>query len=79
MQRLPTFLLLGVLVLVWFGGGLNNHVLMKKCYESRHSIDNEPMVAPGLPGMVIDLVFWPLFAVGNLADPPDCMPRPLGS
>ncbi len=79
MQRLPTFLLLGVLVLVWCRAGLNNHVLMKTCYESRHSIDKEPMVAPGLPGVVMDLVFWPLFALGNLAEPPDCLPRPLRS
>jgi len=52
---------------------------MKKCFESRHSIDHEQMIAPGFPGLVMDLVLWPLFAIGNVADPPDCLPRPLGS
>lgn len=78
MQRLPTVLLLVALALVWVVGGVNTHVLTKKCYESRHSIDREPTVAPGVTGLAIDVLFWPLNAIGNIADPPDCLPRSLG-
>ncbi len=65
------------IALLWVLAGAGHHALTSACYESRHSLDQEPQVFSGLEGVAVDLAFWPLFTLGNLADPPDCHPKPL--
>jgi hypothetical protein len=57
--------------------GLGYHRLMGACYDSRHSIDMEPMVGGGAFGVVIDTLMWPVFLAATPADI-SCLPRPLG-
>lgn len=64
-------------VLMWVWAGLGHNVVMSACYESRHSIGQEPEVFGGVVGVVFDVIFWPLATLGNVADPPDCRPKPL--
>ena len=58
--------------------GLGYHRLMVACYDSRHSIDNEPMVGGGVFGVVIDAIMWPVFLASTPADI-SCHPRSLGT
>jgi hypothetical protein len=71
-------LVVGVVYLVL---GLGYHRASKACYESRHSIDHEPMVGGGVVGVVLDAVMWPLFQASTALSEPavSCLPRPLGS
>ena len=64
---------------LWAWAGVGQHVLLSKCYESRHSIDRQPEVYGGVVGLAITVVFWPLFTLGNVLDPPGCLPVPFGS
>lgn len=72
-----------ICVVLAFGGfayfaiGLGYNRIMSACYDSRHSIDMEPMVGDGAPGVVIDAVMWPVFLASTPRDI-SCLPRPLG-
>ena len=57
--------------------GLGYHRLSVACYDSRHSIDREPMVGDGAVGVVIDAVMWPVFLAATPGEI-SCLPRPLG-
>lgn len=70
-------LLASAAVGLWVMAGLGQSVLMNQCYESRHADDNEPMVLPGLGGHLVMVVIWPMVALGNVLDPPDCNPIPV--
>ncbi len=79
-MRVPSWGLVvgGVVVAVLYVAlGLGYHRASVACYQSRHSIDNEPMVGGGAVGVGIDVLLWPLFQTFT---PPDlsCEPRPLG-
>lgn len=65
-------LLASAAVGLWVMAGLGQSVLMNQCYESRHADDNEPILLPGLAGHVVMVVIWPVVAIGNVLDPPDC-------
>lgn len=60
--------------------GLGYHRAGKACYESRHSLDHEPMVFGGPVGLVVDVVLWPLFQVSEAVWQPgvSCHPVPVG-
>jgi hypothetical protein len=58
--------------------GLGYHRLSVACYDSRHSIDREPIVGGGAVGVVIDAFLWPVFLIGISSDDISCLPRPLG-
>jgi hypothetical protein len=64
---------------MWILAGWSYNTLSVACYESRHSVDRQPIVAPGFLGWAIDVAFWPLFTLGAIASPPDCEPVPLAS
>ncbi len=68
-------LTLGTVAYVVIGLGYNR--LSVACYDSRHSIDREPMVGGGAFGVVIDAFLWPLFLAATPSDI-SCLPRPLG-
>jgi hypothetical protein len=68
--------LLALGAVMWAWAGVGQHVLSTKCYESRHSIDHEPEVFGGAVGLVITIAFWPLFTLGNVVNPPECLPQP---
>jgi hypothetical protein len=57
--------------------GLGYHRLVVACYDSRHSIDREPMVGEGPIGVALDALLWPVFVAATPADV-SCLPRPLG-
>ena len=57
--------------------GLGYHRLSVACYDSRHSIDQEPMVGGGPFGVVINALLWPLFVAATPTDI-SCLPRPIG-
>ena len=65
----------GTFAYVAIGVGYNR--LMSACYDSRHSIDMEPMVGDGALGVVIDALMWPIFLASTPSDI-SCLPRPLG-
>lgn len=58
--------------------GLGYHRLSVACYDSRHSIDREPMVGGGPVGVAVDALLWPLFLASTSASDISCLPRPLG-
>ena len=68
-------LVLGVVAYVAIG--LGYHRLSVACYDSRHSIDQEPMVGGGPVGVVIDTFLWPVFLAATPTDI-SCLPRPFG-
>lgn len=68
-------LTLGVVVYVGIGLGYNR--LSVACYDSRHSIDQEPMVGGGLFGVVTDAFLWPV-ALAATPSEISCLPRPFG-
>lgn len=79
-MRVPSWGLIAALVLacgMYVVLGLGYHRASVACYDSRHSIGNEPMVGGGPIGTAIDILLWPLF---QAVTPPDlsCEPRPLG-
>ena len=57
--------------------GLGYHRLVVACYDSRHSIDQEPMIGGGPVGVAIDAIMWPLFVAATPSGI-SCLPRPLG-
>lgn len=57
--------------------GIGYHRLSVACYESRHSIGREPMVAGGVFGAVVDGLLWPVFLATTTSDI-SCLPRSLG-
>lgn len=59
----------------YFCVGLGYHRLSVACYDSRHSIDQEPMVGGGPFGVVIDAFLWPVFLAAMPSDI-SCLPRP---
>lgn len=61
----------------YFSVGLGFHRLSLACYDSRHSIDQEPMVGGGPSGVMIDAFLWPVFLAAMPSDI-SCLPRPLG-
>jgi hypothetical protein len=61
----------------YFAIGLGYHRLSVACYESRHSIDREPMVGGGVFGVVVDAFLWPIFVAATPSDI-SCLPRALG-
>lgn len=76
-QRLTLICIaLAIGALTYVAIGLGFHRLMVACYDSRHSLDGEPMVGGGTFGVVLDAVMWPVFLAST---PPDisCLPRPL--
>ena len=77
-QRLTvTCIALALGAVAYFSIGLGYHRLSVACYDSRHSIDREPMVGGGAFGLVIDAVMWPVFLASTPGDI-SCLPRPLG-
>lgn len=60
--------------------GFGYHRATVACYDSRHSIDNEPMVGGGAFGLVVNVLLWPMFQTFTAVtqDDPSCEPRPLG-
>lgn len=77
-QRLTLIcVVLAVGAFAYVATGLGYNRLMNACYDSRHSIDMEPMVGDGAPGVVLDAVMWPIFLATTPGDI-SCLPRPLG-
>lgn len=68
---------LAVGTFAYFAVGLGYNRLMSACYDSRHSIDMEPMVTDGANGVVIHAIMWPIFLATTPGDI-SCLPRPLG-
>lgn len=64
-------------VVGYLATGLGYHRLSVACYDSRHSIDQEPMVGAGPVGVALDAFLWPVFVAATPADI-SCLPRPLG-
>jgi hypothetical protein len=62
----------------YFSIGLGYHRLSVACYDSRHSIDQEPMVGGGPVGVVIDALLWPVFLAALSSDGISCLPRRIG-
>ncbi|MDT7545454.1 MAG: hypothetical protein QOE99_1564 [Actinomycetota bacterium] len=65
----------------YVGLGYGYHRVSVACYESRHSIDNEPLVGGGTAGVAVDIMLWPLFQISDAITSPavSCDPRPLGA
>lgn len=57
--------------------GQGYHRLSVACYDSRHAIDQEPMVGGGPVGVAIDAFLWPVFVAATPSDI-SCLPRPIG-
>jgi hypothetical protein len=66
-----------IAAVVYITLGVGYHRTVVACYDSRHSIDDEPMVGGGPIGVVIDLVLWPVFQVADGLNGIDCHPRPV--
>jgi hypothetical protein len=66
---------------VYIGLGYGYHRTSVACYESRHSIDHEPMVGGGAVGVAMDITLWPLFQISGAVTSPavSCDPRPFGA
>jgi hypothetical protein len=64
-----------VSVAVYVTLGIGYHRTVVACYESRHSLDREPMVFRGAVGIAIDLILWPVFQAANGLNGIDCQPR----
>jgi hypothetical protein len=64
---------------VYIGLGYGYHRSSVACYESRHSIDKEPLVGGGTVGVAVDVTLWPLFQISEAITSPavSCVPRPL--
>lgn len=81
MRTSPRLTLIGAALafgtFAYFAIGLGYNRLMSACFDSRHSIDMEPMVADGASGVVIDAIMWPIFLASTPGDI-SCLPRPLG-
>lgn len=59
--------------------GVGYHRTSVACYDSRHSIDKEPMIAAGPLGLVFDVALWPMWQTYTAIWPDlSCEPRPLG-
>jgi hypothetical protein len=77
-QRLTLIsIALAVGTFAYFSIGLGYHRMSVACYDSRHSIDQEPMVGGGPFGVVIDAFVWPVFLAATPSDI-SCLPRPFG-
>jgi hypothetical protein len=49
--------------------GVGYHREAVACYESRHSIDKQPMVGGGAFGLVIDVLLWPMWQTFTAVGP----------
>ena len=59
--------------------GVGYHRDSVACYDSRHSIDNEPMVGGGVLGLVIDVLLWPMWQTFTAVTQDfSCEPLPVG-
>jgi hypothetical protein len=59
--------------------GVGYHREAVACYDSRHSIDHEPMVGGGAFGLILDVLLWPMCQAFAAVTPDlSCEPRPLG-
>jgi hypothetical protein len=59
--------------------GVGYHRGAVACYDSRHSIDKEPMVGGRAFGLVIDVLLWPMWQAFTAITPDlSCEPRPVG-
>ena len=77
-QRLTLIsIALALASVAYFTLGVGYNRLVVACYDSRHSIDREPMVGGGTFGVVIDALLWPVFLAATPTDI-SCLPRPLG-
>jgi hypothetical protein len=66
-----------VAVAVYITLGIGYHRTVVACYNSRHSLDREPMVFGGAAGAAIDVALWPVSQAGNGLNGIDCHPRPV--
>jgi hypothetical protein len=73
----PVIALAALAAVVYITLGVGYHRTVVACYDSRHSIDGEPMVGGGAIGVVIDLVLWPVFQAADGLNGIDCHPRPV--
>jgi hypothetical protein len=65
-----------VAVALYITLGIGYHRTVVACYNSRHSLDREPMVFGGAVGAAFDVAFWPVFQAANGLHGIDCHPRP---
>lgn len=64
-----------VVLAMYIALGIGYHRTVVACYESRHSLDGEPMPLSGPVGVVIDLMVWPVFQAANGLNGIECQPR----
>ena len=63
------------LIAIWIVVGVGYHRLETACYESRHQLDNEPVVYGDPIGIAFNVGLWPVYLAANAANGSDCIAR----